>query len=755
MKKSSKILALILVLALALSMALAGCTGGGKTNKDSSPAKEYKELTYAKDTELRMATGYNNAQTGIAFNNKIAGDGLLLPDGVTYHTGDLKPTWKYLESVLNVKFHDEYTGKSASNTYEEFKDKLETVDMVSCTASQANEVGEDKFINIADYLDYMPNFDKYLNDNPIVRLSITGKTSNGAIYFSPYFDGSDDIERMPLMRVDMVEKLLNGAGQFTAAESATTKAPVYTPYMPTSGKVDVQVVDSVSAAGQPTVRTISKDYSKYGNIIAKMNEKGTMTGVEAVNMLREYIDKTYNNYYGENRANLFIGQNAAWDADEMVALLRCVVANSKTLNGTDTIQGLFSREDNNNQRRIDLFRFAGILFGVRGLESRQDYLYFGKDGKLYDARNSADTYDALEKMNAMRQEGLISVDYNNEDADNAKSSNYITQSTGFMSYDYNQTQTIYNKTVFAANEETKNNKYMAVLVPVAHWYDGSSNDGVYMRFTESWRSVKTDAWAISKAGVEGNQDKLFAALKLIDYAYSVQGSITMSYGPDAYIQVKDASVEVKTKADVAKKYNTFKFNGEDWPLIKDETYADLYSRTTADTSKGNYTNYARFFLGSTLSFLKSQAFEVQCTSEVGKEGAQQISYAIAAGIIKHPLLAVNEENMWYTSVPTVLPMTPDDNTAINSFANLKSTGKYSGSSSTGKNKGKYKNVLVDIIDKGFAGCEDFTTKQGAIDKANEWGVQAVLDIKNHVKESDDDANGPWARLLEYYKKLNG
>ena len=136
MKKSSKLLALILVLALALSMALAGCSGGSGKNSgktDSTPAKEYKELTYAKDTELRMATGYNNAQTGIAFNDKIAGDGLLLPDGVTYNTGDLKPTWKYLESVLNVKFHDDYTGKSASNTYEEFKDKLETVDMVSVT----------------------------------------------------------------------------------------------------------------------------------------------------------------------------------------------------------------------------------------------------------------------------------------------------------------------------------------------------------------------------------------------------------------------------------------------------------------------------------------------------------------------------------------------------------------------------------------------------------------------------------------------
>ena len=59
------------------------------------------------------------------------------------------------------------------------------------------------------------------------------------------------------------------------------------------------------------------------------------------------------------------------------------------------MEGLFSREDNNNQRRIDMFRLAGHLFGVRGMESRQDYLYVGNDGELHDARQEADTYVAL------------------------------------------------------------------------------------------------------------------------------------------------------------------------------------------------------------------------------------------------------------------------------------------------------------------------------------------------------------------------
>ena len=77
--------------------------------------------------------------------------------------------------------------------------------MLSGTAAQLSENGEaGLLVNIADYLDQMPNFKAYLDENPIVKLSITGNTDTGAIYFSPYFDGVNDIERMPLMRMDWV-----------------------------------------------------------------------------------------------------------------------------------------------------------------------------------------------------------------------------------------------------------------------------------------------------------------------------------------------------------------------------------------------------------------------------------------------------------------------------------------------------------------------------------------------------------------------
>lgn len=663
-------------------------------------------LDYAQGTTLRMATGYNNAKTGLFFNAEVAGEGITLADGVTYHSGDLKPTWVEVQNVLGVTFEDKYQGNSAAKEFEYWKDRLAEVDMVSGTAVLLSEYGETgALVNIAEYLDKMPNFKAYLEENPIVRLSITGNTTTGAIYFSPYFDGVNDIERMPLMRTDWVQKLLDGEGAFEAPACNNTAEPAYEPYMPLEGTVDVDVVTPDGTA----VETITKNYDAAGNIVAKMNEAGSMSGVEAVNMLRSYIDQAYDGYYGTSRSDLFIGQNAAWDADELVALLRCVVANPQTLNGTDSVQGLFSREDNNNQRRVDMFRFAGILFGVRGLESRQDYLYVGEDGMLYDARQMPETYEALENMNAMVQEGLISKAFVDMSEESTKT--YLQNDLGFMHYDYNQTQTVYNATVLNDGE-----KYMAVMVPVAHWYDGTEEDGVYMRFTESWRSVKTDGWGISKAGVGDDANKLNAALALIDYAYSDKGMILMSYGPDAFIKTNDDG-----------SYVTFNFNGKEMPVIADATYDELWEKAS-----GNYTNYARQYLGSTLSFAKSQAFEYQCTHQVGKEGAGHISNAIALGTIKHPQLAVTE-NPWYTSVPTVLPTTTVENDMVNSYSELKT--KFS-SSKDGQN------ILVDLIASGY-NDDMYDAEDAAAIVSEDWGGMQYLNIKQDA----------WDRLLDYYDTL--
>ena len=744
----TRITALLLALVMMMSVLLTGCFKPphvhsyvegkcecGETDPNYKPDTDVPsgdteedltfDLPYADGTILRMAAGYQKTNTAISFDADTVAtygvDGIItLADGNNYRAGDLKPTWVEVQKVLGVVFEDKFTGAgSAEKEFNVWKEKLNEVDMVSGSASVLTESGTaGDLINIADYLDEMPNFKKYLDENPIVRLSISSPDENGelgAIYFSPYFDGVNDIERMPLMRVDWVIKLLDGEGEFTAEASKNLAAASYTPYMPTSGKVEIDVV-KLDASG---TEKVTKDYDKAGNIVKIMNDAlaaGTVTGVQAVNMLRDYIDEAYNGYYGTTRSNLFVGQNAAWDADELVALLRCVVANPQTLNGTDTVQGLFSREDNNNQRRVDMFRFTGTLFGVRGLESRQDYLYVGADGLLHDARQEEDTYVALERMNALVKEGLISESF--VKVQENSTAKMLENDLGFMHYDYNQTQTINNETKLQEGE-----KYMAVMVPVAHWFDGTEG-GVYMRFTESWRSVKTDGWAISKAGVGNDTNKLHAALALIDYAYSAKGQILMSYGPDAFI---------KTNADGS--YVTFDFNGKEMPVIADATYIELW-----DKADGNYTNYARYFLGSTLSFVKSQAFEYQCTHKVGKEGAANISNAIKYGTIKHPELAVTE-NPWYSIVPTTLPTTKEANDAIAGLSELSSNGKFS------QAKGKT-NILLDIIVGGYSG-EGTDSREALLNtiKAKQsdggWGGSTYLLYKQDAYDL----------ILEYYESI--
>ena len=723
-----KLLALALVLVMMLTLVACpapapapgpgttqptGSTQGNGGNPEEPEAKF--DLEYAEGTVLRMATGYNNLDTGLFFSDPelFAGaESITLADGKEYRANSLKPTWVEVQNKLGIVFEDKWKGSgSAEKEFNNWQKELDQVDMISGSASILNENGvAGNLVNIAEYLDHMPNFKAYLEANPIVRLSITGDTSNGAIYFSPYFDGVNDIERMPLMRTDWVEKLLNGEGDFTATASNNLATPEYTPYMPTSGKV---VVDAVSKDGKSVI-SLTKDYDKAGNIISLMNAAGTIDGVTAVNMLRKYIDEAYNGYYGTNRADLFIGQDAAWDADELVALLRCVVANPQTLNGEESIEGIFSREDDNNQRRVDMFRFAGTLFGVRGLESRQDYLYVGADGMLHDARQEEATYVALERMNAMAKEGLISDSFINGQKQNTKG--MLQDDAGFMHYDYNQTQTIHNELSSGVLQEGE--KYMAVMVPVARWNDGTGEQ--FFRFTESWRSVKTDGWGISLAGVGNDENKLHAALAIIDFAYSKEGQILMSYGPDAFI-----------KHDADGNMVMFNFNGEQWPVIADATYEELWEKAA-----GNYTNYARKYLGSTLSFAKSQSFEYQCTQIVGKEGAAKISTAIGLGVIRHPELALTE-NPWWTSVPTVLPNTKTENDMLAGYTELSSKGKFSSS------KGNF-NLLVDIIQKGYTGegtsnrAETLATVKGA------WNGELYLELKNDA----------WFRIQEFYTNLN-
>ena len=281
------------------------CPGHGNNGGDDP---DEDKLAFAKGTVLRMATGYNNSKTGIVFDPEVIGEGKTLADGVTYKSGDLKPTWVELQKRLGMTFESKYTGKSAKEEFTYWKEQLNQVDVVSGTAQLLNENGAELLINIAEHLDKMPNFKAYLEANPIVRLSITGATegaNKGAIYFSPYFDGVNDIERMPLMRADWVRELLDGETAYSGDNRAVNTGS-YTPYITAS-----YTIESLNKDGTDT-QTITKTFGTGAkqNIIAQMNAASNLTGNQAVAMLRAYIDAMYDGVY-ENRSDLFLGYDAS------------------------------------------------------------------------------------------------------------------------------------------------------------------------------------------------------------------------------------------------------------------------------------------------------------------------------------------------------------------------------------------------------------------------------------------------------------
>ena len=138
-----------------------------------------------------------------------------------------------------------------------------------------------------------------------------------------------------------------------------------------------------------------------------------------------------------------------------------------------------------------------------------------------------------------------------------------------------------------------------------------------------------------------------------------------------------------------------------------------------------------------MSFAKSQAFEYQCTHEVGREGAGYISNAIRYGTIQHPVLGL-AENAWYTSVPTTVPNTKTENDQLATFTELSSKGKFSQSKDED-------NVFLKIIVGGYAGADEGATTAEDMAKkvANDWNGSVYLELKNTA----------WDYLLQYYNSL--
>lgn len=763
MNKTKKIVAFAVgvVMAGTVAMSVSACGGdSGSSKKLVDPSTDASgKLTYAAGTTISTSIGYNSSSTGMKYttDNAIVGKSLM---GKTWATGDLKPAWAELQSQLNVTFNDvwSYTSDtgSSSNNLNTAKTILgmSNVDVFTVSLTKANEeaISNGTLLNLADYLDYMPNYKAFLESSPVIQMSLLA-SSEGDMYVAPYFDGNDDIEKFVLMRKDIVEDILintlptSGDSTFKV-QGAKNKNYTSTSVEAFMGSTNYSIAttdpasletvdgafgnDATSVSDDSTVdvtvnytaaltaaKTTNSELNAAllaayanldvstltsGNIIDLQNAvingtNGEVSGTALINILRAYIDVAYtdaegNAFYtssnGLNRAGVFNSACAAWDVDLYVALGRCYVSSGSMFVKISTPDStkptyLVSGRTNDDQRQSDLYSLAGELYGVRGLESRYNYTYIKEDGKVADARANAATWDAMDALSKLEDEGLMNTEIAGGD--------YST-GLGYSSlslHDYAQTQT--KNTGFTSYTADECN-FAPILTPVSYWdTDDDGEAETYMRFTESWRSVKTEGVAVSK-NVAYDADKLAAVLAFIDYIYSSDGQILMTYGPQSTngnsnpnglwyateaTGVSLASVVDSTKTIAATNYadaqytvsDAYKgqyfvykgkvytgtyYNGRQIPTMTDENL-EVFGRAASEGGGAyNFTNHARQNLGSCFPIgNKDQGFEYQCTSPSGLAGSDIVNVALNNGTIKHQYQTIDSDNYWYTLVPTSFP----------------------------------------------------------------------------------------------------
>ncbi len=688
MKKKLSILATILALLMAFT--LVGCNNNKGNNSSSSAGnnanrQEKVDLTGVNGdgATVKMSVLYEGLDTRMKYlqSNETVPYYQSTVDGKYYATNTFKPSWAQLQTNLNFSITDVTPEKatSVSSAFSTFEaNEFRNVDIMSGPVSNIVDKGTNNntFVDLSLYLDEMPNFKAYIDSHDIVKKTIT--SNGGQIFYAPYFDGFDDIETMLIARVDWVEKLLDA--ETPDFDTDTTIASYYKPYYDTMN-TSFEVANADASAKQ----TVTVQYGTGEGVIAMQNKSGDLNGKNLTNALREYIDKIYMS--GANagkftkRSEIFVGQNACYNADELIALLRCVKTNPEYLAGKTTVYPFYPRSKDGN-RTAAVIQLSQI-WGVRGYDSRNSYFYIDENGNLTDGRTSDDMMEALTLLNQIYKEGLILADYDMGLGDYSDyRETFNQQNQGFMTYDYNQTTTIYNTLTASLGYDMN---LSPILFPVADWdnkavakantsnisYEVSGANTLY-QYTESWRSVKTEGWSILTS-TTSNKQTFKKCLEIFDYMYSSEGQRLMTYGPDAWMKHDDQGNIV-----------TMEYRGRQIPVISDAALAELKHKFIGG---GNYTNYYRKYIGATLpiGYEKEQGMEFQTVDDLGKVGLEYINNAVELGTLKHSSVNIDESNIRNTIVPTTFALTDSENRYLQQYC-TELGRKFNNSSADGYNE---------------------------------------------------------------------
>jgi hypothetical protein len=521
-----------------------------------------------KSSTLKVNFAVGNNQRTFTYNHS---DPLEFPDGTTVTAGELKPMWQYIEQQLDIDLEDVTTQDQKSS------------DMIQLAAAtgfkNANIYGgnsiaekfmqygpEEYFVNLADNLDKLPNFAKYLEDYPSVKSAITAW--DGGIYHIPYVAEIDNFARVYHARTGWIELLLDGTtGHET--ETATLEVAYDGFWKGDNERNATNVIELQNAAA-------SGD---------------TLTQAQALSTLIEYIEDTYDY---EKPSQLYVGEDAQYDIDELVALWRVIKLSPKTLSKEAT--GVANADaiivpytPRQTSYREDILRFANYFAGQRvfGSDSYGSKFYLDSDGELQYSYAETNFLNLVDYFKDFYSEGLVNEEFSNtSDKTNYRTTFFGKDNVanhnqfGFMTFDFIASTT-------AISEDVK-----GILPPVTT-VDGGTD---FVHYVENNRSIKPDGWAISAVTKGKTLDDAF---KLFDYMFSEEGNNTQNFGIPANIDETG-----KFKGPSGTEYT--KLN--DWFLTQADKFAN-----------GDASTFVRDFIGANMpiGYQKSIGFEYQYTVNDG------------------------------------------------------------------------------------------------------------------------------------------
>lgn len=665
---------------LSVSIALA-CTETTTTAPAATTTTTAHQIDYESDVTLNVAINYTSAAgfQSITYHKDAAYVSTV--NGRTYTKDSLLPVWEAIGDKLNINFVD--AAVSSDPTTNDQFNRLQAlqfagVDLINGTGQLIGPEGvKGNFVNLAAYLDSMPNLKAFLDANPAVKISIT--SSDGGIYFTPYFDGFGELEQMYLVRIDWIQDILDLASPTFDTTAAVVPTNYVRQQMPDSLTTNITVANA-----NGTTRVVEKSYTT--NILDIIKGLVSPTGADIANAFKTYMTATYGDQGYAKLSDVFCGTDAAYDTDEMIALMYVVKSNpaflTRQLATPKTAVEVYFPRTGEGSRITNLFR-GMEMFGLRGVFSRCEYLYFDQDGLIQDVRHEEDYVDAVNDLAGLYADGIIvqNPEVGGKNTDWRKT--LLQSSSGFMTYDYNASSTPsgYITTATALDSDYK---FEAILPPVVDWL----GDGNYFHFSEAARSVKNEAWGIPAHVIADGETKLYRALALVDqmYDYSTEDSVGTIhlYGPSEW-----------TNGTVA--------YGND--VIYDLSDACMAEMSDPNIGKGSMIDYLRVYVGATMPIghVRSLGLEFQTLSAQGVEGIERINTAIKAGVFllagqvkSTEVVGIDETNEWFQLSPTFYPLTETESdwiTASATFRSLYQTG-----------------VIVTLLKGGFTGTNGATTE---------------------------------------------